>query len=29
MVEATVVALRTIGVAAENIKRDFFPGYDS
>lgn len=29
MVEATAETLRTIGVAAASIKRDFFPGYDS
>jgi ferredoxin-NADP reductase len=28
MVEATAETLRTIGVAAGRIKRDFFPGYD-
>jgi glycine betaine catabolism B len=29
MVAATVETLRAIGVAADRIKRDFFPGYDS
>jgi glycine betaine catabolism B len=29
MVEATAETLRTLGVAAGSIKRDFFPGYDS
>jgi ferredoxin-NADP reductase len=29
MVEATAETLGTIGVAADRIKRDFFPGYDS
>jgi glycine betaine catabolism B len=28
MVEATAETLRAIGVAADRIKRDFFPGYD-
>jgi ferredoxin-NADP reductase len=29
MVEATAETLRTFGVAADSIKRDFFPGYDA
>ena len=29
MVAATAEALRTVGVAGDRIKRDFFPGYDS
>jgi ferredoxin-NADP reductase len=29
MVDATAAALRTIGVAADRIVQDFFPGYDS
>lgn len=29
MVEATAATLRTIGVEAQSIKQDFFPGYDS
>jgi glycine betaine catabolism B len=29
MVEATAETLRTIGAAADSIKRDYFPGYDA